>query len=173
MYVADIGQNVVEEISPVTSGANLGWNKWEGSYAYVSRQVDMTNPRGDKTMTWPIAEYDHTDPLVQRAAITGVYVYREKDIKQLQNLLIFGDNPSGEIFYLNADKLPNGGQDQIRRILFNDKGTNKTLLQLIREKNAAQGKPPAPRADLRMGRGPGRQLFILNKRDGVIRLLVP
>ena len=32
MYVADIGQNIVEEISPVTAGANLGWNKWEGSY---------------------------------------------------------------------------------------------------------------------------------------------
>ncbi len=31
MFVADIGQNIVEEISPVTAGANLGWNKWEGS----------------------------------------------------------------------------------------------------------------------------------------------
>ena len=41
MYVADIGQNIVEEISPVTIGANLGWNKWEGSYKYVSRQVDL------------------------------------------------------------------------------------------------------------------------------------
>ena len=96
-----------------------------------------------------------------------------RQIKQLQNLMIFGDNPSGEIFYVNADKLPAGGQDPIRRIMFNDKGTNKTLLQLIREKNAAQGKPAAPRADLRMGRGPDGQIFILNKRDGVIRLLVP
>ena len=173
MYVADIGQNVVEEISPVTIGANLGWNKWEGSYRYVSRQVDPSQPRSEAGMTWPIAEFDHTDPLLNRAAITGVYVYREKEIKQLQNLMIFGDNPSGEIFYVNADKLPAGGQDQIRRIMFNDKGTNKTLLQLIREKNAAQGKSPAPRADLRLGRGPRGQIFVLNKRDGVIRLVVP
>jgi hypothetical protein len=173
MYVADIGQNIVEEISPVTAGANLGWNKWEGSYKYVSRQVDLTAPRSEAGMTWPIAEFDHTDPLVQRAAVTGVYVYRQGNIKALQNLIIFGDNPSGEIFYVNADKPPAGGQDQIRRILFDDKGTNKTLLQLIREKNAAQGKPPAARADLRMGRGPNGQIFILNKRDGVIRLLVP
>ena len=173
MYVADIGQNVVEEISPVTIGANLGWNKWEGSYRYVNRQVDLTDPRSEAGMTWPIAEFDHTDPLLHRAAITGVYVYREKEIKQLQNLMLFGDNPSGEIFYLNADKLPGGGQDQLRRVMFNDKGTNKTLLQLIREKNAAQGKPAAPRADLRLGRGPRGQIFVLNKRDGVIRLLVP
>jgi hypothetical protein len=173
MYVADIGQNVVEEISPVTAGANLGWNVWEGSYRYVSRQVDVANPRSDPSMTWPVAEFDHTDPLLNRAAITGVYVYRQGIIKQLQNLLIFGDNPSGEIFYVNADKLPAGGQDQIRRIMFDDKGTNKTLLQLIREKNAAQGKPAAPRADLRLGRGADNRIFVMNKRDGVIRLLVP
>ena len=29
----------------------------------------------------------------------------------------------------------------------------------------------ATRADLRMGMGPNGQLFILNKRDGVIRLV--
>jgi hypothetical protein len=173
MYVADIGQNIVEEISPVTAGANLGWNKWEGSYRFVNRQVDLTAPRSESGMTWPIAEYDHTDPLVQRAAITGVYVYRQGNVKALQNLIIFGDNPSGEIFYVSADKPPAGGQGQIRRILFDDKGTNKTLLQLIREKNAAQGKPPAARADVRLGRGPNNQIFVLNKRDGVIRLLVP
>lgn len=173
MYVADIGQNIVEEISPVTKGANLGWNVWEGSYKYGSREVDMTTPRAEKTMTWPVAEFDHTDPLLNRPAITGVYVYREKEIKQLQNLLIFGDNPSGEIFYVNADKLPAGGQEAIRRIMFDDKGTNKTLLQLIREKNAAAGKPAAPRTDLRFGRGPRGQIFIMNKRDGVIRLFVP
>jgi hypothetical protein len=47
------------------------------------------------------------------------------------------------------------------------------LLQLIRDKNTAQGKPQATRADLRMGMGPQGQLFVLNKRDGVVRLIVP
>jgi hypothetical protein len=173
MFVADIGQNQVEEISPVTIGANLGWNKWEGSFRYVNRQVDLANPRSEPGLTWPIVEYDHRDPLLQRAAITGVYIYRQTAIKQLANRLIFGDNPSGEIFHLDADNLPVGGQAPIRRILLNDKGTRKTLLELIREKNAAQGRKPAPRADLRLGVGPQGQIFILNKRDGVVRLLVP
>jgi len=174
MYVADIGQNAVEEISPVTAGANLGWNIWEASFKFVNRQVDVANPRSDKAMTWPIVEFDHTDPLFGRSvAVTGVYVYRQGNIKQLQNLMLFGDNPSGEIFYVNADKLPNGGQDQIRRVMFDANRTNKTLLQLMREKNAAQGKPPAPRADLRLGRGAGNQIFVMNKRDGVIRVFVP
>ena len=94
-------------------------------------------------------------------------------IKQLANLVLFGDNPSGEIFYFSADKLPKGGQDAIRRILFNDNGASKTLLELIKEKNAKQGKMPATRADLRFGLGPDGQILLLNKRDGTIRLLVP
>jgi hypothetical protein len=174
MFVADIGQNIVEEISPVTAGANLGWNKWEGSYLYAGRGgIDMANPRSEAGMTWPVAEFDHRDPLFSRAAITGVYVYRQTAIKQLQNLLIFGDNPSGEIFYVHADQLPTDNPSAIRRILLNDKGTPKTLLQIIKEKNAEQGKPPATRADLRFGLGPQGQIFIMNKRDGIIRLLVP
>jgi hypothetical protein len=54
-------------------------------------------------------------------------------------------------------------------VLFNDKAEAKTLLQLIKEKNTAQGKQPATRADMRMGMGPNNRLFILNKRDGMIR----
>ena len=91
---------------------------------------------------------------------------------QLTNKLIFGDNPTGEIFYVDADKLPNGGQS-FHRILISDKGATKTLLDVIKEKNMQQGRMPATRADLRMGMGPNGQLFILNKRDGVIRLVMP
>jgi len=45
-------------------------------------------------------------------------------------------------------------------------------LQLIQAKNTAQGKPPSRRADLRLGVGPNSRLFVLNKRDGVIREIV-
>ncbi len=172
MLLAEIGQNQVEEISPVTSGANLGWRNWEGSYKYVNRQVDLDSPRSESGITWPIAEYDHKDPVLQGlVAITGITVSRESDIKPLQNLIIFGDNPSGEIFYIDADKPATGGAAAIRRIMLNDGGTNKTLLQLIKVKTAAQNKPAATRADLRFGFGPNGQIFLLNKRDGIIRLL--
>jgi glucose/arabinose dehydrogenase len=175
LFVADIGQNIVEEVSQVTKGGNLGWNKWEGSFGFISRQaVSLENPRGDSKMTYPVVEYGQIDPLLQNSsAVTMGVVYRRKEIPQLTNLLIFGDNPSGEIFYVSADKLPNGGQDSIRRILFNDKGQTKTLLQLVQEKNVAQGKQPSTRADLRCGEGANGEIFILNKRDGVIRRIIP
>lgn len=175
MFMSDIGQNIVEEISPVTAGANLGWNDWEGSYGYVNRLVSTEHPRGDAKVTYPLVEYGQLDPLLQpSAAAIGGLVYRHSAIRQLAGLLIFGDNPSGELFYVNADKLPpNGGQDAIRRILFTENGETKTLLQLIQEKNVAQGKAKATRADLRFGLGPNGQLFVLNKRDDTIRLLAP
>ena len=46
------------------------------------------------------------------------------------------------------------------------------LLQLIQEKNTADGQGVATRADMRLGLGPNDQMFVLNKRDGTIRLLV-
>ena len=174
LFVADIGQNIVEEVSLVTAGANLGWNDWEGSYRYISRaEVALDKPRGDPKVTFPVVEYDHNDPVLLRgdSAVTGVIVYRSNAVPQLANLVLFGDNPSGEVFYFNADNVPRGGADAIRRVLFNHNGAAKTLLDLIKEKNAAQRRSPAPRADLRFGTGPNGQVFLLNKRDGTIRLV--
>jgi hypothetical protein len=175
MFLADIGQNIVEEISPVTAGANLGWNAWEGSFRFISgRAVSTENPRSDPAMTYPVAEWGQRDPLLQsNSAATGVVVYRSAEIRQLENLLIFADMPSGEIFYVGADRLPDGGQDPIRRILLDVDGAPKTMLEVIQAKNTAQGRRPASRSDLRFGLGPNGQVFLLNKGDGTIRLLVP
>jgi hypothetical protein len=82
LFVADIGQNIVEEVSQVTKGANLGWNKWEGSYGFISREaVSLENPRGDSKVTFPIVEYGQLDPLLQpQSAVTMGVVYRRKEI---------------------------------------------------------------------------------------------
>ncbi|MDQ2777407.1 MAG: PQQ-dependent sugar dehydrogenase [Acidobacteriota bacterium] len=174
MFLADIGQDVIEKVTLVRPGANLGWSIWEGSFTYGPRQVGTENPRGDPAVTYPIVEFDHTDPLFQGSvAITGIVAYRDSTPKQLTNKLLFGDNPSGEIFYVDADNLPQGGQDSIRRILFDDKGTTKTLLQLIQEKNKLQGRTPATRTDMRFNLGQPGKLYVMNKADGTIRLLVP
>ena len=109
----------------------------------------------------------------RREAVTGVVVFRGTLIKQLANLVLFGDNPSGEIFYFSADKVPTGGQDPIRRVMLIDKGTAKNLLTLIRDRANADGRRSPARADLRFGTGPDNQVFLLNKQDGIVRLLIP
>ena len=176
MYLADIGQNIVEELSPVTKGADLGWNTWEGSFRFISRQeVDLAAPRSEPWITYPVAEWGQPDPLLQsQSASTGVVAYRSERVPQLRGLLLFGDFPSGEIFYVSADDPPDGGQDAIRRVLVgDDTGRQRTLLELVQAKNAEQGREQATRVDLRFGTGPDGRLFLLNKHDGVIREVTP
>jgi len=43
---------------------------------------------------------------------------------------------------------------------------------LNKERNAAQKRSPAGRADLRFGTGPDNRVFLLNKQDGIIREIV-
>ena len=207
LFVADIGEWQVEEISLVTAGANLGWPNWEGSFLrgddwrddwrivvglgknvvralreghfrirrpYDHHVLSLDNPRSDASITYPVVEFDRKDPLLgRRVAITGVVVYRHVAIPQLENTVLFGDLVSGEVFYFPADDLPEGGQAGIRRVRFEHRGETKTLLQMIQEKNIAQGRKPARRADLRFGTGPNGQIFLINKQDGIIRRLMP
>ena len=174
LLLADIGQSVVEKLSRVPAGADLGWNTWEGSYRYASQtRVDLSNPRADPWITYPVAEFDHQDPLLQRlAAATGVVVYREAAIPRLTDRVLWGDLTSGEIFHVPADDLREGGQAPLGRVLFRDGPQRLTLLQLIQAENAARGRPPAARADLHFGRGPDGRVFVLNKWDGTVREIV-
>ena len=177
MFISDIGQNIVEEVSPVTAGANLGWNTWEGSYRFVSRQAVRTDSvRGDPKVTYPIVEWDQLDPVLLasgQSASVGLVIYRSTTIPQLTNRIVFGDMPSGEVFHVSADTLPKGGQDAIRRVLFVTAPgeTPRPVLEIIREKNRTQGKTVAQRADLRFDMTAAGRIFLLNKADGTIRVM--
>jgi hypothetical protein len=173
MYLAEIGQNTVEEISAVPAGGNLGWNVWEGSFKFASGGVEPA-PR-DSSLVYPVVEYQHGDPpLMNRAAATGVYVFRgDASVPALEDKLLFGDNPSGELFWVDmSGAAPNGGSEAIHRILLRPAGGQPTrLLDLVHAKNAEQGKTPATRVDLRFGVAGDGRVFILNKADGTIRVM--
>lgn len=177
MYMSDIGQNIVEEVSPVTAGANLGWNTWEGSSRFISRQaVSSESTRSDPRVTYPIVEWDQRDPVLLpngSSASVGLVVYRSTAIPELANRIVFSDMPSGAVFHVSADTLPAGGQAAIRLVLFATApgAPGRPILEIIQEKNRAQGKTPASRADLRFDLTTSGRIFLLNKADGVIRVL--
>lgn len=175
LFFTDIGQNTVEEISIATAGANLGWNVWEGSFRYAGRGgVSTADPRSEAGVTFPVAEYDQDDPLLTgRAASTGLIVQRGGPLPALDGRVLWGDLPSGEIFHFSADQLPSGGQSSLRRVLLDAGDGPSTLLELIRAENVRQGRDPASRTDLRMSAGPGGEIFLLNKHDGVVRVIRP
>lgn len=90
MYIADVGQNVWEEINfqPAESvgGENYGWSDYEASAAYSTSAVPTD-------MTYPVAEYRHE---AGRCSVTGGYVYRGASVPELQGVYLYGDYCSGE-----------------------------------------------------------------------------
>ncbi len=171
MYIADIGQNAVEEIDLGVNGGNYGWNEREGSFWF----------RGPKTadMIDPVAEYDHTNLVsnpptgIGNRAITLGEVARGTGIPGLDGNLLLGDLPTGLIFYLNVDTDPlDGGQDGLAELItLDDNGDPVRLLELINQTRADRGLGSTSRADLRFSLGIDGEVYILNKRDGVVRRL--
>ncbi|RZJ68516.1 MAG: T9SS type A sorting domain-containing protein [Flavobacterium sp.] len=98
LWIADVGQGVIEEInrisSPVTPGLNLGWRCYEGTAEYNTAGCA---PIG--TMTMPLTQYSHTN---DRCSITGGYVYRGTAYPNLQGTYFFADYCTGEIGTVNS-----------------------------------------------------------------------
>ncbi|MEM6515424.1 MAG: PQQ-dependent sugar dehydrogenase [Bacteroidota bacterium] len=93
MWIADVGQNQIEEISRVdatsTGGENYGWRCFEGTSVFST-----SNGCNTIDHTPPVEEYVHSSG---RCSITGGYVYRGSDFPDLQGLYFFGDFCTNEI----------------------------------------------------------------------------
>jgi glucose/arabinose dehydrogenase len=177
LYYSEIGQNVVEEIGRIKKGDNLGWNIWEGSYKYGQRGVDTSSPRSDASTVYPLVEFQHADALWApntRAAASGLVVYRGP-IGAIRNKVLFSELVHGEVFWFDLTRLPQGGSSGIHRVLFRTPGSTaaRTMHTIVREKNEAQGKTPAPRVDPRLSLANDGRVFVINKGDGVIRVITP
>ncbi len=164
MFIADIGQNQVEEINVGMAGANYGWNLREGDFEFEGDEIGR-NRRADGSregFTYPIAQYGHDGPA---AATTGT-VYRGGVLPGLDGKLIFGDMPSGRIFLIEADHPLASGSAPITELRVLRDGRETTFLDIVRAENRH-----APKADLRFGSDSRGRIFLLNKSDGVIRRL--
>ena len=173
MFIADIGQNAVEEINLGQNGGNYGWDTREGSFAF----------EGAKTpgMLDPVAEYDHTNPVadpptfIGSRAVTVGEVARGLCLPDLEGKLLLGDFPTGSIFLLDVDTDPlDGGQDGLSVLtLLDASGHPQSLMDLINAVRASRGLSDATRTDLRFSVNTPGRLFISNKQDGVIRRVMP
>lgn len=105
LYVADVGQDLYEEISVITNGANAGWAYFEGAHLakplYPSQAYIYANPPAG--LTPPIQEYPHGSGNLAGDSVSGGLVYRGTRISQLYGAYVFGDYSSGNIWMLRYD----------------------------------------------------------------------
>lgn len=91
LYIADVGQNEIEEVdvSPRASGggrgANYGWNIMEGNSCFSSGSCDRSG------LVLPATQYTHADG----CSVSGGYVYRGDAIPSLQGTYFYADFCSG------------------------------------------------------------------------------
>jgi len=101
LWIADVGQNTREEITrlPVADGAglgaNLGWDRWEGTYLHEAG--DPVTP----SHTGPTYEYTTNGP--EGGSITGGFVYRGSDIVGLNGTYLWADWKEPELRGFNDE----------------------------------------------------------------------
>lgn len=93
-WVADVGQNLWEEINIVKKGDNLGWNIRESRHGF---NPPNAGPRPE--LLEPIWEYHHDIG----KSITGGHVYRGKQVPALVGKYLYADYVTGKIWALEYD----------------------------------------------------------------------
>jgi glucose/arabinose dehydrogenase len=98
LYIADVGQNLHEEVDVVATnrgGLNFGWNVWEGFSCYNASTCSATG------FEPPIIDYGHGPA----CSITGGYVYRGSAIPAIRGHYFYSDYCAG---FLRSFRFENG-----------------------------------------------------------------
>ncbi|MCA9292291.1 MAG: PQQ-dependent sugar dehydrogenase [Phycisphaerales bacterium] len=102
LYIADVGQNVIEEIdfqpASSTGGENYGWRCMEGLDCTTLSGCTCNAP----TLELPFQTYTHGGAPF-RCSITGGYVYRGCAIPDLRGTYFYADYCSNQIWSLRYD----------------------------------------------------------------------
>ncbi|MEM8633757.1 MAG: PQQ-dependent sugar dehydrogenase [Pseudomonadota bacterium] len=116
IYIGDVGQDLIEEVSRISSGQsglNFGWNLREGGQAF--------NGGADSpSFTPPLLDYDHGSGPFEGNSIVGGVIYRGP-IQDLDETYIFGDTISANIWAVSITDLVDGEtQDMSVFVRLND-----------------------------------------------------
>jgi len=117
LYIADVGQNVYEEIdfqsASSTGGENYGWRCREGLHPFdnVSSTCMALQP-GDYVD--PIHEYAHTDA-GSPCSVSGGEVYRGCAVPNLQGTYFFADYCSNQIWSFRVSGEPPAVSELLNR----------------------------------------------------------
>lgn len=95
-WVGDVGQGAREEVdTPIVRGGNYGWRIYEGN-ACTGNDPLLCNPG---PFEFPLFEYTHVGG---RCSLTGGYVYRGPQDALPDDMYVYADFCTGEIFGWNG-----------------------------------------------------------------------
>ena len=97
VYIADVGQDVLEEVNVEpgnAAGLNYGWKIMEGTDCFQAASCDSNG------LVLPVHEYPHNQG---RQSITGGYVYRGTCIPDIQGRYFFGDFAGEQMYTFEYD----------------------------------------------------------------------
>jgi glucose/arabinose dehydrogenase len=106
LWVADVGEEIAEEINIIKKGGNYGWNSVQGSQCY--------NPSADcepADFITPLLEYSLDSETGQY--VTGGYVYRGSDYPELNGKYFYTDYRTGSMWMLDSDGVSDPVNTQI------------------------------------------------------------
>ena len=157
MLACNIGQANSEAIYLITPGSDYGWPVREGSFLFDpggNQNNVYPLPANDSVykISYPIAEYDHDEGL----AISGGFEYWGKAVPQLKGKFMFGDIPSGRLFFIYMNDIQHGKRAAIHEWSITVNNIPQTLKKVC----------GSDRVDLRFGRDEQGELYILTKADG-------
>ena len=171
MYIADIGQNQIEEINIGVKGANYGWRLREGMFATafgignVRPNPVYPKPRDLQELSYPALQFDHDEG----RAVSGVFVYRGKGIPQLVGKVVLSDMVSGRVFYAESEALLAGKPSTLQELRIRLDGNEVNIAEAVGMDNSYRA---GKRADLRLGIDADGELYLLTQSDGWVRKLI-
>ena len=137
MLVCNIGHSHIESVNSILPGHDYGWPIREGSfvlnpYADLSKVYPLAADDTIDHVTYPVAEYDHDEG----KAISGGFEYQGEAIPQLKGKYLFGDIPTGRLFYVDMADIKLGKQATIKEWKVAVDGTVKALHTLCEIRRA-------------------------------------
>jgi len=163
MLTTNIGQANIEGIDIVLKGRDYGWPNREGRFL-MRPDSNMNNiyplPANDSIFhfTYPAAAFDHDEG----KAIEGGFEFEGRSIPELKGKFLFGDIPTGRLFFVNSADLQSGKKASVQEWFVSLNGKRVKLSSLCGQ----------DRVDLRFARDEKGEMYIFTKPDGKIYRLV-
>jgi mono/diheme cytochrome c family protein len=163
MLLSHVGGANIESINIIEKGHDYGWPLREGPFE-LHPKGNLTKvyplPPDDSIYhyTYPVAYFDHDEG----KANSGGYEYTGSAVPSLKGKFLFGDIPSGRLFYVETKDLKQGQHATIKEWKISLNGKTTTLRDLCGD----------GRIDLRFGRDADGEIYIMTKADGKIYKLV-